>query len=418
MPRLSWLCLLLALGCVSASPRPAEPLASKDTARLQAIATRLEALSRDLFAFWKVHGHDARYGGFFGTLDRRGHPTTPTDKGLIQEARHLWSFSMWYRRREATPEVRALADDLYRFIVDHFRDQDGEFFSKVSEAGAPVERTKPLYTQAFAVYALCEYSRAFGVKEAAQLALECFRSVDGRAHDAEHGGYDQRHDAWDLSPGAEKDTNTHLHLMEGWTALLETTGDPVVRARTEELAEVVAERIIQPDGYAAKEFRLDFTPVGTPTVSYGHDLETGWLLLETARALGRPEDPRLVLPAKLLSANSAAAGFDPVQGGYFEEGPPGGAPTKTDKVWWIQAEALPSLYRLYRLTGNAAYLNRLERTLDYVEKHQRDARYGGWYAYLRPDGSLGKDGDLKGHFWKASYHELRALVFTEDWIRR
>jgi mannose/cellobiose epimerase-like protein (N-acyl-D-glucosamine 2-epimerase family) len=119
-----------------------------------------------------------------------------------------------------------------------------------------------------------------------------------------------------------------------------------------------------------------------------------------------------------MGAFSAEAGFDGGDGGYFEHGPPGGAPALRDKLWWIQAEALPALYRLYVLTGDAVHLARLERTLEFIEVHQRDRRHGGWYWGTREGGGLCAQGGDKGGEWKASYHELRALVFTSDWIRQ
>lgn len=396
---------------------PPRPAASPDAARLEAIAKRLDVLSAELFDFWRVHGPDPAYGGFHGTLDRTGRRKAPTDKGLIQQSRHLYSMSLWYERRGRSAEAKALADQQYLFLTRHFADTDGEYFFTVDDKGTPVARKKVLYANAFAIYALSTYGRIFGHEEALERALRCFRSLDARAHDTKFGGYDQSNDpAW-LSPGAAKETNTHLHLMEAFAALYESTGDPTVKARTEELVRVFEERIVQPGNYAAKEFALDFTPFGTPAVSYGHDLETAWLLVETARILGKPGDARILDTARRLGTLSAQAGFDGEAGGYFEEGPPAGPPTLREKIWWIQAEALPALYRLYVLTGDGLYLGRLESTLDFIEVHQRDRRYGGWFWGIREDGRVGDHGEDKGSEWKASYHELRALLTTADWIR-
>jgi mannobiose 2-epimerase len=420
--------LTLAQGCrtpgcpceakVAPAPPPPAQVASPDAARLEAVAKRLDVLSRELFDFWRVHGPDPGHGGFHGTLDRTGRPKAPTDKGVIQQARHLYSMSLWYERRGRSPEAKRLADRQYAFLTQHFADADGEFFFTVDETGKPVATKKVLYANAFALYALATYGRVFGVKEAVERSLRCFRSLDARAHDAKHGGYDQTNDpAW-LSPGAAKETNTHLHLMEAFAALYEASHDATVKARTEELLRLFGERILQPAGYAAKEFARDWSPFGTPAVSYGHDLETAWLLVDTATVLGRPEDPRVLATARRLGTLSAEAGFDAENGGYFEQGPPGAAASLRDKIWWIQAEALPALYRLYVLTGDGLYLSRLERTLDFIEVHQRDRRYGGWFWGIREDGRVTDKGEDKGGEWKASYHELRALLFTSDWIRR
>jgi mannobiose 2-epimerase len=189
-----------------------------------------------------------------------------------------------------------------------------------------------------------------------------------------------------------------------------------VRARLEELVKVIATRIIQPSNYAHKEFYRDWRVHEKPIVSYGHDLETAWLMLDALDALGMPLDPVVSQVALHLGKHSALLGYDRVKGGYFEEGVPGGAPAKLEKVWWIQAEALPGLWWLYRLSNDASYLSRLEGTLTWIESQQLDAQYGEWFWGINPDGSIGPRGDHKGEEWKAQYHGLRALVFTADWI--
>lgn len=381
---------------------------------------RMEALAAESIEFWRTHGVDPEHGGFHGTLDRKGQPKEPSDKGLVQQSRHLWTFSTWYERREATPEVRAIADRSYRFIVEHMRDEtDGEFYFKVSRDGQRVtEPKKQLYAESFAIYALAAYGRVFGVREALDHALRCFRSIDQRSHDAEHLGYDQSDDPGWLPPGAHKGTNTHIHLLEAFTELFRATGDGLVKRRLDELVTVTATRLFQPSGnYVHQEFLRDFTPFGPARCSYGHDIETAWLLVDAATALGRPEDPLAVDAATRMARHASDAGFDAEHGGFFEEGAVGAAPDERLKVWWVQAEALPGLWRLYRLTGEPRHLERLERTLTFIERHQRDAEFGEWYWDTHPDGAPGPRGSDKGEEWKTGYHGVRALVFTSDWLR-
>jgi len=387
--------------------------------RLGSLTARLETLSGDVMAFWKTHGPDPVHGGFYGKHDRRGEPVEDEDKGLIQQARHLWSFSTWYARREPTTEIKAVADSTYRFIADHFLDpKDGEFFYRVSRAGTRVvDAKKLLYAESFAIFALSTYAKVFGHGEAGERALACFRSIDRRAHDATHLGYDQTGEPGWLAPGAQKDTNTHIHLLEAFTALYRQAGDATVRARLEELVRVVVTRIVQPSNYAHKEFYADWRIHEKPIVSYGHDLETAWLLIDALDALGTPLDPHVRQVVLSLGKHAAELGFDQQQGGYFEEGIPGGAATKREKIWWVQAEALPGLWWLYRLGSDVAFLDRLERTLGWIETRQVDHEYGEWFWGINPDGSIGPRGDHKGEEWKAEYHSLRATLFTSDWIK-
>jgi mannobiose 2-epimerase len=391
---------------------------SKVEDRLGSVRVRLEALAANVMDFWKAHGPDSKYGAIYGFHDRKGTPKEDADKGLIQEARHLWSFSTWYARREKSAEIKAVADSIYQFLIAHFLDQDGEFFYKVSRDGSKVvEPKKQLYAESFAILALATYSEIFGVPEAGQRALRCFQSIDRRMHDAEYGGYDETQDPGWLAPGAQKDTNTHIHLLEAFTALYRSSKDETVRARLEEMVKVVATRIVQPANYAHKEFYRDWRIHDKPVVSYGHDLETAWLLVDALDALGAPNEAVRQV-ALGLGKHAAERGYDAAKGGYFEEGVPGAAPTKLEKIWWVQAEALPGLWWLYRLSNDVSFLDRLEGTLSWIETKQLDAQYGEWFWGINPDGSVGSHGDHKGEEWKAEYHALRALLFTSDWINQ
>ncbi len=395
---------------------PASTVRKAEERRLAALRPRLEALASDAIGFWKAHGPDAKHGGFHGTLDRSGNPIEPSDKGVIQTARHLWAFSTWHARREPTPKVRAVADDLYRFLERYRDPADGEFYFRVNRSGEPVERRKQLYAESFVIYALSAYATSFDSEEARSRALTCFRAIDRRSHDPEWLGYDQTHDPGWLSPGAEKETNTHIHLLEAFTALFRATKDGLVRARLEEMVTVVAKKIVQPDHHARKEYERDWTPFGDASVSYGHDIETAWLLLDALDALERSSDAEFTAIALQLGRGALDAGYDATRGGLFEEGPLKGPATKREKIWWIQAEALPGLYRLYALSRDPSLLDRLEQTLSFIENYQRDAEHGEWYWGITEAGAVGPRGSNKGEEWKASYHNVRALLFTSDWI--
>ncbi|MEO8184724.1 MAG: AGE family epimerase/isomerase [Deltaproteobacteria bacterium] len=384
--------------------------------RYAELSARLSRLAARTVSFWLQHGPDAELGGFHATLDRQGNPVAPEDKGVIQQARQLWMLSLWYQRRESTPAVRASAEQVYGFFRRSFLDPaDGGFVYKVSRDGSRVlDAKKQLFAESYAIYALSSYGRVFGDAEATALALSRFLSIDAGRHDAVNGGYDQRTDPGTLTPGAEKDTNTHLHLMEAFSALYEATEDARVAARLSELVDLFATRLRQPSGYVHAEFTRSWAPFGAARVSYGHDLETSWLLLDAARVLGRSDDTSLRAAALAIAAHSAGPGFDTRSGGFFESGPNGGAADDLDKVWWVQFEATEGLWWAHELDPQALYLDRLGRTLDWIELAE-DLPVGEWFATTNADGSAA-GADYKSDEWKDSYHPVRALVFLQDWI--
>ena len=396
-------------------PPPLDPAVQALVERLDALSARLAPLAQRTMDFWLEHGPDATLGGFHATLDRQGNPIAPTDKGLVQEVRQLWSLSTWYERRESSARIATLADASYDFVRQSFLDTDGAFVFKVSRDGARVvDAKKQLFAESYAIFALATYGRVFAVPEALELALARFSSIDRQRHDTTNGGYDQTGDPGFITSGAARDTNTQLHLMEAFTALYRATDDAVVGARLSELVDLYADTLRQPIGYVPAEYSATWAPFGTPSVSYGHDLETAWLMLDAASVLGRGEEPALREAALAIAAHSAERGFDATLGGYFELGVPAGAVTDRDKIWWVQFEALNGLWWAYELSGDSVYLDRLSATLGWIESAE-DLPSGEWFATTNADGSA-NGADYKGDEWKESYHPVRALVYVQDWI--
>jgi mannose/cellobiose epimerase-like protein (N-acyl-D-glucosamine 2-epimerase family) len=117
-----------------------------------------------------------------------------------------------------------------------------------------------------------------------------------------------------------------------------------------------------------------------------------------------------------MGAASANWGFDKENGGYFNDGIPAERVLDREKLWWVQFEALPALVQFHRAGVLPDALDRLERTLDWIENGQLDKEFGGFYWGVMPDGTLGPYGDRKGDPWKASYHDQRGFMFAADWL--
>jgi mannobiose 2-epimerase len=339
-----------------------------------------------------------------------------------------------HERRPGDPRVKDAAHALYAHLEHRFSRGPGRPYAhQLTHAHAIRSDVVQLYAQGFAVFALSTYARIFDEAHAGARARQLFTSLDVLRHDGEHGGYDQTNDdGWlpfVFAPeGAAKCTNTHIHVLEALTALVRTPArDARAISRLDELAHVIVTRMLQPSGYVHPFFARDWTPVGPAVVSYGHDIETSWLLLDALDALdvaghGNPRARELVVSgARRMAEHALRTGWDPA-GGLFDHGVPEGpgrAPhvTCVEKIWWAQAEALPGLYRLYRLTKNPTLIERLEETLAFFETKSWDAEYGGFFWGVDSSGKVLGRGDHKGELWKTPYHGLRACVLTSDWIR-
>jgi mannobiose 2-epimerase len=151
-------------------------------------------------------------------------------------------------------------------------------------------------------------------------------------------------------------------------------------------------------------------------VSFGHDVETAYLLLEAADALGLGHDPRTMQVTKRMLDHSLRTGWDSTVGGFYEAGyyfrdRPALTVVDDTKNWWAQAEGLNTLLIFGDLypSDPIPYHQRFLTQWRYITTYLIDHERGGWYA-----GGIDKQPEmrraLKGQIWKAAYHDGRALM--------
>ena len=378
--------------------------------------TYLRHLADGIMAFWIEHGLDSRHGGFYGGLDRKGNPIPSLPKGLVQNARFLWSFSAAYRL-DPQPAYHDMADRSFSFLQEHFYDPARlGWYYLVSAEGLPLNKEKHLYGQSFAIYGLSEYSLAFGSEEALGLALETFGVVDKFGHDSQWRGYRESFsEEWNPIPqhpdygvsGDRKTMNTHIHLLESFTNLYRASKDATVKNRLEELIDLCANTITDTKrGCAFQFFEHDWTPLPSP-VSYGHDIELSWLLTEAGDLCGISDMGSIHERSLSLARGVARNGLDRENGGVFYEGDERGRATGKQKVWWVQAEALVGFLNAYALSGDESFIDAFVNVEEWVFARQFDREYGEWHQEITPEGKCSGE---KGSLWKTPYHTARTCI--------
>ncbi len=375
-----------------------------------------ESLQQGILRFWIDHAIDRQYGGMIGWLDRQGSPIPPGTKSVVQQSRVVWTFAAAYRQYpQAT--YKEVATHTLKFLREKMWDAKHRgFWWLVDREGHVVDRKKHLYGQSFAIYGLAEYAQAFNDAVARQQALELFQLIDQKAHDDANGGYREAFsEDWQplkddptLGSRGRKSMNTHIHLLESFTTLYKATGDARVRARVEELLALCLDKIVDTrQGYARLFFSDDWKPSDSSTSSYGHDIELSWLMTETAEALGRPHDPKVLQASRAVVDHTLRDGFDREHGGVFDEGPAAGPAASKRMIWWVEAEGLVGLLNAFQLTAKPEYRQRFEQQARYVFDHFVDRQYGEWFRYIEPDGRISGN---KTDEWKAPYHHARACL--------
>lgn len=100
-----------------------------------------------------------------------------------------------------------------------------------------------------------------------------------------------------------KDQSTSIHLLEAFTELYKLWPDKLVEKRLKEMLRLVRDSSATESGYLQLYFHQDWAPVSLKDsteaiieanyvidhVSFGHDIETAFLILEASHALGKHE---------------------------------------------------------------------------------------------------------------------------------
>jgi mannobiose 2-epimerase len=376
-----------------------------------------EELTGRILPFWSDRALDRENGGFIGWIGPDGVPRPSAPKGAILNSRILWAFSAAFRVL-GDDRLRTLADRAASFVMEQLVDPTrGGVYWAVDPGGKTVDDRKHVYAQAFAVYGLAEHHRATGAPESLDAARGIFRLIEGHAHDAAFGGYREafRRD-WspladprlgDTDLDAPRSENTHLHVLEAYTTLHQVWPDPLVASRLRSLVRLFVDRIVDPSGHARPFFDRDWT-VRSEVVSFGHDIETSWLLAEAAAGLGDAGLKERVTDVSTLLANAVLReGLDP-EGGVFYEAHPGGAVDR-EKEWWTQAEAVVGFLHAYQTTDRPEFLAAAWDTWTFIRTYVVDREGGEWRRRVARDGTPLPGRQMVGP-WKGPYHNVRACL--------
>ena len=420
--------LLDAVADRPTAPVPVVPASAVAPADLQKLAANAEKeLRGNILPFWLEHARDREHGGFHAFIGEDMKVRDDEPRGALLTSRILWTFSAAYRKYP-DPAYLEMARWAYRDLTDNFIDKEkGGLFWTITSDGKPLDAHKQIYVQVFGLYALSEFFRATGEQPALDQAVAIYRLIEQHASDPKAGGYfDSLDRAWQPEKGtagnllgaAPKSQNSHIHILEGYSNLLRVWPDAGLRERQRALIELMLTRIIAPRTHHLVLFmQNDWTPIGEE-ISYGHDIELSWLLVEAAQVLG---DPALLARTKAEAVAIAqvtnAEGIDR-DGGVFSEGDPKGL-TNPNKEWWEQAEAAVGFFNAYQISGDPRFFAYARRSWDFIQAKLVDRKNGDWYNTLTrdctpiltvttPKGRVIPSAKLS--IWKCPYHNSRCCL--------
>lgn len=375
--------------------------------------------------WWLENAIDTVNGGFAGEIDLQGVARPRANKGGILHARILWFFSETAHFL-GNEKYRRAADAAYDYLTTYFWDEEYHgIYWEVDYLGNVVDPKKHVYAQSFAIYAFSAYHRLTGSGEALDRALAVYRRIEDSIYDSINGGYREAFNrAWGeigdyaLSvgePNFPKTMNTHLHLFEAFTALYTVLRREDVGISLRRLLDCFIEYFVNTENFHLRIYFDEAWQDRSTGHSYGHDIECSWLLWESAEAIG---DERL--SASLARVVVALADTCLKEGPGDHGGILDGYDLKEMKQvesrpWWVQAEALVGFLNAYSMTNDVRYFRAFENVWAFVNKYQKDKTLGEWRWFSSLDE---EKGPYKTGFWKAPYHNGRAMIEVCRRLRR
>ncbi|WP_216848953.1 AGE family epimerase/isomerase [Pedobacter sp. L105] len=371
----------------------------------------------NILSYWMIFTPDLNNGGFYGKIDHKNNVDPEAPKGSVLNARILWTFSAAYQQNPK-PALLNMAKRAYQYIRKYFIDpQYGGVYWTVDYQGKPLDTKKQIYALSFTIYGLTEYYRVSGDEAALELAQQLFLDIEKYSFDLEKGGYleaftrdwqelpDLRLSAKDANE--KKTMNTHLHVLEAYTNLYRVWKDEFLEKQIRAVIGNFLDHMIdRQNNRLILFFDENWQPKST-TVSYGHDIETSWLLLEAVHVLN---DEKLAAQVSQLAISMARAAADGLaqDGSLYYEYEPEADHLVKERHWWVQAEALVGFLNAWQLSGEQIFLDHFENVWQFIQ-HKIKSDEGEWVWGINDDDTLMPNEDKVG-LWKCPYHNSRAML--------
>lgn len=374
-------------------------------------------LENHIIPFWDALC-DYERGGFYGFMDFDLKLDKDAPKGVILHSRILWFYSNCYLvlgKKEYLEKAGHCFEFLKNYCVDR---ENGGVYWLMNADGTVNDSMKHTYCQAFFIYAMSSYYDASKNKEALDLAMSVFDTVESRCVDdvayleAQSREFKLiENDA--LSENglmADKTMNTVLHLIEAYTELYRVSGEEKVLKRLIFQLELTYDKIYDKEGSKLLVFFDKNMKVIGDIHSYGHDIEATWLLDRACDIIKEKADKALIekisgMNEKIVE-NIAKIAFK--DGSLLNERE--NDKINTWRIWWVQAESVVGFMNGARRYNNPEYLKISFMVWNYIKENIMDKREGGeWYSQVDENG---KPAEFKATVdpWKCPYHNGRMCL--------
>ena len=374
-----------------------------------------EHLLHTIIPFWK-NLRDNEHGGYYGWLGYDLALDKKAVKGCILNSRITWFFANAYTLLKDESLLNE-AKHGFAFMKDYcFDKENGGIYWSITYDGKPEDTTKHTYNQAFCIYALSSYYEASKDEEALAMAKELFHIIEEKCTD--EVGYLEAFDREfhliendKLSENgviADKTMNTLLHVFEAYTELYRVSKDAEVKKRLEWILDTIADKIYNPKLHRQEVFFDKNYNSILDLHSYGHDIETAWLLNRGVDVLGEEAYQKKMGPIiDDLTAQVYKVAFD----GHSLANECEKGVVNTHRIWWVQAETVIGFLNGYqRNPEKKEYLEAAKSEWQVIKDYVIDKREGSeWFWEVDENGKPYPDRPIVEP-WKCPYHNGRMCI--------
>lgn len=372
-----------------------------------------DMLQRKIAPFW-LGLMDEQYGGFYGYMDYDLNLNKKAEKGCILNSRILWFFSEAALETK-DPACRKAADHAFEFLMNHCVDElNGGVYWSVTYDGKPLDTTKHTYNQAFAIYALSSYYRLTGNLQALSMATKLFYIIEDNCTDdvgyLEAFTVDWRPESNEkLSENgvmADKTMNTLLHVFEGYSGLLQAVRFPELEKAMRRILDIYMDDIYDPNLHRQKVFfDKEYNSI-IDLYSYGHDIESSWLIDWGCKLLG---DAALSEHVEKINSTLAQAIYQNAYRDHSVINECERGINDLTRVWWVQAESVLGFVNEYEKSGDPKYAAAAADVWHYICDKLVDKREGSeWFWSVDNDGHPFHKPIVEP--WKCPYHNGRMCL--------
>ena len=201
--------------------------------------------------------------------------------------------------------------------------------------------------------------------------------------------------------------NTHLHLLEAFPNLYRIWTNEKLEERITELIFIFLNHIIDPETHHMVLFFDEKWNRKSKIVSYGHDIEASWLLVEAAAQIKNASFAEQVKNESVQLATATTDGLDKDGGLWYEFNLEKDDLVK-EKHWWPQAEAMVGFFNAWQISGDQNFLQRSLDSWQFIREYILDKKNGEWFWGITEDKKVMNE-DKVG-LWKGPYHNSRACI--------